>query len=248
MRLTQDSLRTLAESTGGFAAVDTNSFAEAFNRIIDANSRYYLLGYAPPTHPRDGRFHRIEVRSKRPGLTRSRGAATRRLRGKTAAERKQDASSAGRETVAAAARTTHRPSCAPRSTARCSSRASRSRCRPSPFKGTAKEASVALTVELRGRALELAPQANGCSRTRSSSRFSRSNEDGRAQRGTRAALNLAVRPDTYQRVKALGVRLNSRTAMAAGRYQLRWAPAIPTAGRPAPCSTTSWCPISAETR
>ena len=43
----------------------------------------------------------------------------------------------------------------------------------------------------------------------------------RAQRGTRAALNLAVRPETYQRVKALGVRLNSRTAMAPGRYQLR---------------------------
>ena len=68
MRLTQDSLRTLADSTGGFAAVDTNSFAEAFSRIIDANSRYYLLGYAPPAHPRDGRFHRIEVRVKRPGL------------------------------------------------------------------------------------------------------------------------------------------------------------------------------------
>ena len=62
MRLTQDSLRTLADGTGGFAAVDTNSFAEAFTRIIEANSRYYLLGYAPPAHPRDGRFHRIEVR------------------------------------------------------------------------------------------------------------------------------------------------------------------------------------------
>src|SRR5688572_8507474 len=33
MRLTQDSLRTVAESTGGFAAVDTNSFADAFDRI-----------------------------------------------------------------------------------------------------------------------------------------------------------------------------------------------------------------------
>ena len=69
MRLTQDSLRTLSESTGGFAAVDTNSFVEAYERINDANSRYYLLGYTPPQHPRDGRFHRIEVRIKRPGLT-----------------------------------------------------------------------------------------------------------------------------------------------------------------------------------
>ncbi len=69
MRLTQDSLRTLSEGTGGFAAVDTNSFVEAYERINDANSRYYLLGYTPPQRPRDGRFHRIEVRIKRPGLT-----------------------------------------------------------------------------------------------------------------------------------------------------------------------------------
>ena len=67
MRLTQDSLRTLADGTGGFAAVDTNSFADAFDRIIEANSRYYLLGYTPPTHPRDGRFHRIDVSVKRSG-------------------------------------------------------------------------------------------------------------------------------------------------------------------------------------
>ncbi|HEY0284689.1 MAG TPA: VWA domain-containing protein, partial [Vicinamibacterales bacterium] len=91
MRLTQDSLRTLAEGTGGFAAVDTNSFDQAYSRILDANSRYYLLGYVPPTHPRDGRFHRIEVKVKRPGLT----AVARRgypsPSEKTTAQRKQDA-------------------------------------------------------------------------------------------------------------------------------------------------------------
>ncbi len=53
----------------------------------------------------------------------------------------------------------------------------------------------------------------------------------RAQRGTRAALNLAVRPDTYQRVRALGVRLNSRTTMPAGRYQLRVGARNPVSGK-----------------
>ncbi|HET9467376.1 MAG TPA: VWA domain-containing protein, partial [Vicinamibacterales bacterium] len=91
MRLTQDSLRTLAEGTGGFAAVDTNSFTEAFDRITDANSRYYLLGYSPPVHPRDGRFHRIEVRTKRPGLTVVARRGYPSPAGKTATERKQDA-------------------------------------------------------------------------------------------------------------------------------------------------------------
>jgi hypothetical protein len=91
MRLTQDSLRTLAEGTGGFAAVDTNSFAEAFSRITDANSRYYLLGYAPPVHPRNGRFHHIEVKVKRPGLSVVARRGYPSPSGKTTAERKQDA-------------------------------------------------------------------------------------------------------------------------------------------------------------
>ena len=123
MRLTQDSLRTLADGTGGFAAVDTNSFAEAYDRIIEANSRYYLLGYTPPAHPRDGRFHRIEVRVKRPGLTRPPGAGIRRPSGTTREERRHgSARTGGRATAAPAARTTPRPSCARRSTAPCSSR------------------------------------------------------------------------------------------------------------------------------
>ncbi len=106
MRLTQDSLRTLADGTGGFAAVDTNSFAEAYSRIIDANSRYYLLGYAPPAHPRDGRFHRIEVRVKRPGLIATRAADTRLRAARPPRSENRKRSSAGRASGAAAARVT----------------------------------------------------------------------------------------------------------------------------------------------
>ena len=159
MRLTQDSLRTLADSTGGFAAVDTNSFAEAFDRITDANSRYYLLGYAPPVHPRDGRFHRIEVRMKRPGL---RAVARRGYpspAGKTAAERKQDAL----ERWARDRRSGGANDTSPELRAALNSAVQQPGLTLSvqaiPFKGTAKEASVALTVELDGAALELAPQA-----------------------------------------------------------------------------------------
>ena len=90
-----------------------------------------------------------------------------------------------------------------------------------PFKGTAKEASVALAVELQGAELEFAPQPNGLLADTIEVSFFALNDDGRAQRGTRSALNLAVRPETYQRVKTLGLRLNSRTAMTPGRYQMR---------------------------
>ena len=109
MRLTQDSLRTMAESTGGFAAVDTNSFDEAFSRITDANSRYYLLGYTPPNHPRNGRFHRIEVQGETSWPHRectARLSVVRTARPRRNENRKR--SSVGRASAVAEARATHR--------------------------------------------------------------------------------------------------------------------------------------------
>ena len=67
-RLAVDSLRVLAEQTGGFAAVERNDYADAFDRIVRENSSYYVLGYYPPSNKRDGKFHKIEVKLKRPGL------------------------------------------------------------------------------------------------------------------------------------------------------------------------------------
>ena len=64
LMLSQGSLRELAGETGGIASVNTNSLTNAFAQIVQANSRYYVLGYYPPTHSRDGRFHKIEVRDE----------------------------------------------------------------------------------------------------------------------------------------------------------------------------------------
>src|SRR5450759_4098269 len=70
LRLSQDSLRTLSDETGGFAAVNRNDFATAFDRIVQDNSSYYVLAYYPPTsNKRDNKFHKIDVRVTRPGLT-----------------------------------------------------------------------------------------------------------------------------------------------------------------------------------
>src|SRR5688572_3717329 len=68
-RLGQDSLRTMSDETGGFAVVNRNDFENAFQRIVDDNSSYYVMGYYSTNDRRDGRFRRIEVRVKdRPGL------------------------------------------------------------------------------------------------------------------------------------------------------------------------------------
>ena len=68
LRLSQDSLRVLATSTGGFAAVNRNDLNGAFDRIVAENSSYYMFGYYSTNERRDGRFRKIEVRVKRPGL------------------------------------------------------------------------------------------------------------------------------------------------------------------------------------
>ena len=68
LRLAQDSLRILSDMTGGFAAVNSNDFGQAFERIVRDNSTYYLLGFNPTNDKRDGRFRKVDVRISRPGL------------------------------------------------------------------------------------------------------------------------------------------------------------------------------------
>ena len=77
LRLSQDSLRQLADETGGFAVVNRNDFSTAFDRIVRDNSSYYVLAYYPPSDKRDGKFHKIEVRVTRPGLRRPRAPGVR---------------------------------------------------------------------------------------------------------------------------------------------------------------------------
>lgn len=68
MSASQDSLVSMAADTGGQAFTDANDFAVAFERVQRDMSAYYLLGYSSTNSVRDGRFRRIEVRARRPGL------------------------------------------------------------------------------------------------------------------------------------------------------------------------------------
>jgi VWFA-related protein len=68
VRDTQDSLRTLAEETGGIAVVNQNDFDKALKRIDAETSDYYVLGYYSKNPDPLKRTRRIEVRSTRPGV------------------------------------------------------------------------------------------------------------------------------------------------------------------------------------
>ena len=68
LRFTQDTLRVLAEETGGRAIVNQNDLRPGLQQMLDDASGYYLLGYNSSAAPTDGEFHEIEVRLKREGL------------------------------------------------------------------------------------------------------------------------------------------------------------------------------------
>ena len=216
LQRTRDSLRVLAEETGGFATIDANSLSSAFERIVDSNSRYYVLGYTPPDDAQNGRFHKIEVRVKRPGLKviSRRGYATPRAQ--TLEDRKRD--EARRR-----AREARRPDGDTTSTelrgvleSALQQRGVALSVQAAPFRNTDNEASVALAIEIDGNRLPLSPPG------KLEVSFYSVNDQGRAGAGVRKEIDLALKPDTVARVKSYGIRLNPRIALAPGRYQLRF--------------------------
>jgi VWFA-related protein len=63
-RTTRQNLRTIAETTGGFAVVNTNALEAGVDRMMAESGTYYLIGYQSPASPNDGRHHRITVRTR----------------------------------------------------------------------------------------------------------------------------------------------------------------------------------------
>lgn len=69
VRKSQDSLRTLAEETGGIAVVNTNDFTKALKRVDAETSDYYVLGYYSKNPDILKRRRSVDVRVTRAGLT-----------------------------------------------------------------------------------------------------------------------------------------------------------------------------------
>jgi VWFA-related protein len=69
VRSSQDSLRVLAEQTGGIAVVNQNDFDKALKRIDNETSDYYVVGYYSSNPDPTKKRRRIEIKMKRPGLS-----------------------------------------------------------------------------------------------------------------------------------------------------------------------------------
>ncbi|MGE0815622.1 MAG: VWA domain-containing protein [Vicinamibacterales bacterium] len=69
IRKTQDSLRVLADETGGIAIVNQNNFDKGLKRIDAETSDYYVVGYYSSNPDPLKRTRKIEVKVKREGLS-----------------------------------------------------------------------------------------------------------------------------------------------------------------------------------
>jgi VWFA-related protein len=69
VRKSQDSMRVLAEETGGVAVVNMNNFDKALQQIDAASSDYYVLGYYSSNPDPTKRRRQVEVKVLRKGST-----------------------------------------------------------------------------------------------------------------------------------------------------------------------------------
>jgi hypothetical protein len=68
LQVAVDSLRTIADQTDGKAIVNRNDPLPELQKMVKELSSYYLLGYTSTVAARDGKFHPIQVRVKRPNV------------------------------------------------------------------------------------------------------------------------------------------------------------------------------------
>jgi VWFA-related protein len=83
--LVNETLRYMANETGGLAVLNTNSYDDGVRQVFRETGTYYLVGFR--SSHRDGRFRRIEVKTSRDDLmvrTRTRYRAPREERSKRA--------------------------------------------------------------------------------------------------------------------------------------------------------------------
>ncbi len=208
-RMAQDSLRTLVEETGGFASLNSNDFATAFERIVDENSSYYVMGYYPANDKRDGSFRRIEVRVSRPGVTVKSRRGYVAPRGK-APEPKGFLVKAG--TPPALAEALNSP---------IQVGGFALSVFAAPFRGEAPKATIALVSQMLPVKDTWPSGPDGKILNKLDLSVIAIDSQGKVLGGTRDSANLSLRPETFARVQQYGFRLQSRFDLEPGRYQLR---------------------------
>jgi VWFA-related protein len=208
LRLSQDSLRVLADSTGGFAAVNQNDLDGAFDRIVGENSSYYMLGFYSNNDRRNGRFRKLEVRVKRPGLRVRNRSGYFEARGRAPQTRESTSPNALAPAISDALASPLPMAGVP------------IKVFAAPFKGSPPNAAIAMVVEVDVRTLDFV-EKGGTFNEQVEVAFSAVNNQGKVFPGERQTATLTLKPDTYERAQARGLRVVTQANLPPGRYQMR---------------------------
>jgi VWFA-related protein len=207
--LAQESLISLSQETGGLAVVNSNDVAGGLARIVLDNSRYYVLGYHSDSSRWSRKFLKIDVKVRRPGVR------VRARRGflppdSRAAERGRELDvQAGTSPALKAA--LGKPVPVGNLPFRVFGAA---------FKGTGKNASVLLALEIDGSSLRF-EERDGRFHEKLEISIVAADQAAKVQGGDRQQFDLSLMPQTHERVSRTGVRLLSRLEVPPGRYQFR---------------------------
>lgn len=209
VRLAQDSLRVMGEETGGFAVVNKNDFRDAFQRIVDDNSSYYVLGYYASNDKRDGRFRKIEVKLvNKPGLSVRARKGYVAPRGKAPETKTTDTKDAPSPELKDALDSPLPLTGLPLAVT------------ATAFKGVAPKASVVIATYIVGSALPLV-EAGGMFKNDLEVLGMATDDKGKAVNTGRNTVALNMKPDTAKRVQGSGFRVIQALDLAPGRYTLR---------------------------
>jgi VWFA-related protein len=209
MRIEHDSLRVIADETGGFAVLNQNDYRNAFSRILDDNSSYYVLGYYPTNDKRDGKFRNVQVKVLTPGL-------------KVRARRGYNAPVSGKKESTAKGTQAERTS--PELLDALESPVAVSGLPLSafaaPFKGAGTNDAIVLSVEVDASAMKFAQRPDGrYGNDLEVTLFAVESGKGKVKDGARDVVGVILRPSVTE-MRSL-FRVVRKLQVPPGKYQVR---------------------------
>jgi VWFA-related protein len=207
LRLSQDSLRTVSEQTGGFAAVNANDLRAAFDRIRSENSSYYVIGYYPTAERRDGKFHAVQVKTTRPGVVIHTRKGYLAPKGRAAAAKPVEATPGTSAELHEALDSPLPVSGIPLdATVAC-------------LKGNPPNAAVVVTVQVPTGALRF--PAQDTAEDHLEMVVLAVDHDGKIRDGQRQEITIPAKAEAHTMLTRVGLRMITRLKLPPGRYQVR---------------------------
>jgi hypothetical protein len=202
----------VSADTGGFAVVNTDDFARAYERVVEESSAYYLLAYYPPADGREGVYRTLQVRVRRPGVS------VRARRGYIFTSSGSSTATPGPQaSLQQALRSPVPVSGLPMA------------AHAAVFRGAGKKSSVLVTVEFGAAAFAGMPGGEGDA-ARLESAVQAVDPSGTVQASETASVDLRVKEQTRKAMEVVGFRSHARLELAPGRYQIRAAALLTATG------------------